>query len=332
MVPDALELFLASGCDLVVGHGQGQADRDAWGSGADGLDRHAVGSGEASGHGTRERKVPLPGWEHSGVPTHGRGDVRFVQCAGSRHDITQRLGHDATEAPEAFHGKVALPAALGRQPERGREMMEGHHRVHAALAQPDALASVVRQCSPGELALGGLNAAPLHREPVVVEPERRHQVRVLFPAVPRVAAIARRLGAAGARRVLEGPPVVVGVAPLDLVGGRRRAPREARRECLPQSIPSHRRVLPFALGSRVARYRSLTMTSHSSPTTDVPDSERTGTGRLTLSRHLPWWRRTGSSSASAISSPWMGSISASPRASRSAFSDPTGRARRRRCG
>ena len=46
----------------------------------------------------------------------------------------------------------------------------------------------------------------------------------------------------------------------------------------PSPFPAIARVLPFALGSRVARYRSLTMTSHSSPTTDVPDSERTGTG------------------------------------------------------
>ena len=52
----------------------------------------------------------------------------------------------------------------------------------------------------------------------------------------------------------------------------------------PSPSPSHRRVLPLALGSRAARYRSLTMTSHSSPMTDVPDSERTGTARPQAAR------------------------------------------------
>src|SRR6185437_14618048 len=87
----------------------------------------------------------------------------------------------------------------------------------------------------------------------------------------------RRLRAAGARSVFEGPPVVVGVPALNLMRRRRRAPRESRREGPPQSIPSHRHVLLVAFGLQRARYRSLTMTSHSSSTTHAPDSEPEGT-------------------------------------------------------
>ena len=65
----------------------------------------------------------------------------------------------------------------------------------------------------------------------------------------------------------------------DLGVGGRPPPTDGARAADPsQSIPSHRRRLPPAVGPRAAQYRSLTMTSHSSPMTDVPDSERTGTG------------------------------------------------------
>ena len=80
------------------------------------------------------------------------------------------------------------------------------------VAQPEALTAVVGQGGPGDLALGRLDAAPFHREPVVVQAEAGDEVGVLLPALPGVAGVARGFGAARARRVLEGPPVVVGVA------------------------------------------------------------------------------------------------------------------------
>ena len=77
-----------------------------------------------------------------------------------------------------------------------------------------------------ELALLGLDAAPLDREPVVVEPEGGQQGEVGRVAVVLVAGVAAGLDAARAGRLLPGPPVVVDVAALDLVGGGGGAPTE----------------------------------------------------------------------------------------------------------
>ncbi len=46
----------------------------------------------------------------------------------------------------------------------------------------------------------------------------------------------------------------------------------------PGPFPAIGASSPLVLGYRAARYRSLTMTSHSSPMTDAPDSQREGTG------------------------------------------------------
>ena len=240
MVPDALELLLAAGSELIIGHGQGQSDRNPRCSGTDCFNRHAVRRGETGGHGTGEGEVLLPRREHPRMPAHGRHNVGFVESAGACHDVAKGFCHDGTEPAETLNGKVGFPATLRGEPLRRREVMERDDRVHASLAQPEALRSVVRQSGPRELALGRLNAAPLHREAVVVEPERGHQVGVLFPPVPRVATVAGRLGTARPRRVLEGPPVVVGVPALNLVGRRRGAPHESGRERPPQPFPSHR--------------------------------------------------------------------------------------------
>ena len=146
VMPDALELLLTTGCELVVGHGQSQPDRDARCSGANRLHRHAVRRGETGGHGAGERQVLLARGEHAGMPAHGGHDVGLVDRAGTGHHIAQRLGHDTAEAAEALDGQIGLPAALGRQPPGRREVVERHHRVHAPLAEPEALAPVVRQC------------------------------------------------------------------------------------------------------------------------------------------------------------------------------------------
>ncbi len=248
VVPDALQLFLAARRKLIIGHGQGHPDRNTGCSGANRLDRHTVRGDEAGSDGAGEGEVLLSRREHPRMPAHGRHNVGLVECAGTCHDIAQRLRHDGTEPAESLDGQIGLPATLRSEPLGRREVMERHDRVHAALAEAEALLSVVRQRGPRELALGRLNAAPLHREAVVVEPERGHQVGVLFPAVPRVATVPGRLCAARPRRVLEGPPVVVGVPALNLVGGRRGAPGESGRERPSQSFPSHRRAPPACVG------------------------------------------------------------------------------------
>src|SRR5690606_31579725 len=80
---------------------------------------------------------------------------------------------------------------------------------------------------PRPLALLGLDAAPLDREPVGADAEVGDERDVLLPAVPRVARVAGGLGRRRVGVVLPGPPVVVPVAALDLVRGGRGAPEEA---------------------------------------------------------------------------------------------------------
>src|SRR4029453_8075376 len=92
---------------------------------------------------------------------------------------------------------------------------------------------VVVQRHPGELALLGLDPAPLQREPVAPEAEVGQQAEILRPAGPVVAGVPARLRAPRPTGVLPGPPVVVPVAPLDLVGGGGRAPHETVGEGAP---------------------------------------------------------------------------------------------------
>ncbi len=91
---------------------------------------------------------------------------------------------------------------------------------------PCTLAPVVLERGERPFPLLGLDAAPLHREPVGAQSERGHQVEVLGPQVPRVTGVPTGLEARRPRRMLEDPPVVVGVAPLDLVSGGGGPPQE----------------------------------------------------------------------------------------------------------
>src|SRR5205085_9992230 len=81
--------------------------------------------------------------------------------------------------------------------------------------------------SAGELALLGLDPAPLQAEPVGVQPGAGDEVEVLPPPVVGVAGVAAGLGERRVLRVLPRPVVVVDVAALDLVRRRGGAPEEA---------------------------------------------------------------------------------------------------------
>jgi hypothetical protein len=227
VVADALELLLAARGRLVVGHGQRQADRHP-GSGAPGWPRRPRCPGHEVGATRYERSLSvLPG---GNIPACQPMVATMLGSLMVQARVMTSPSASATTAQKRAKrstGVAALPAAPGRQPARGGEVVEGDDGVDAPLPQPGALAPVVLEGGPGELALGRLDPAPLDREAVVVQAQVGHQVGVLLPAVPRVAGVARRLGAARARRVLELPPVVVGVAALDLVGRRGRPPGEA---------------------------------------------------------------------------------------------------------
>src|SRR5680860_345305 len=106
-------------------------------------------------------------------------------------------------------------------------MVKGDHGGDAVLAAAGQHAPVVLELRLGELALLRLDAGPLDREPIGIEPQLGEQRYVLWIAMIVVTGIAGGLPARRAGSMLPGPPVGVGVSSLDLVGRGRGAPDEA---------------------------------------------------------------------------------------------------------
>ena len=173
---------------------------------------------------------------------HEADDVGLVDGAGHADDVADRV-RDARRVVADPPGHVGVLEAAGRgDPARQREVVQGHDRREAPLAAALGHGAVARQRALVDAPALGLDARPLHREAVGVEPEARDQVEVLRPAVPRVAGGPARLGDGGARRALEVGPVGLPAA-LDLVARGGGAPQEhvegARRH--PRTLLSARR-------------------------------------------------------------------------------------------
>ena len=187
----------------------------------------------------RERDVRLARREHAGVPAHGRHDVGLVDGAGARHHVAQAPRSTAAQNRPKRSTAPSLsqpPCAVSQS-----GVVKWWNVTTGSTprpAQPEALAAVVGQRGAGDLPLRRLDAAPLHREAVVVEAR---------PAT-RSASSSQRSHESQASPddsmqpepgvVLELPPVVVGVAALDLVRRRRRAPCEPPRERPSRSVPT----------------------------------------------------------------------------------------------
>ena len=135
------------------------------------------------------------------------------------------------ETAEDIGSVFGLPPSSVGQPGRRREVVECHDGADAAFAAGRADAAVVVERGEGELAFGRLDAAPLQREPVGLEAHGSHELNILGPAVQGITGVATRLGTSRVWVVLPGPPVVVDVAALDLMGRGRGAPHESFREC-----------------------------------------------------------------------------------------------------
>jgi hypothetical protein len=218
--------LLAAGERGELGHRQREPDRHARRRGPDGVDRLAVGVDEHVVDPPAEGGVDLAGREGAEPPAGDGDDVGLVDRAGAADDVAQLTGQPPAEGGEQVGRGRVLPSAPGGHPPRRREVVERQHRRDAAGPQGEALPAVVVDGRGRPLARLGLDAAPLGREAVRAQPEVGDEGEVLVRAVPRVAGVARRLGAGGALGVLPGPPVVVPVAALDLVGRGRGAPLE----------------------------------------------------------------------------------------------------------
>src|SRR5580704_17365131 len=135
------------------------------------------------------------------------------------------------ETAEDIGSVFGLPSSPVGEPGRGRKMVERHDWGNAPLAAGRADAAVVVERSEGEFPFGWLDAAPLERESIGLKAHGSHELNILGPAVQGITGVATRLGASRVGVVLPGPPVVVDVAALDLMGSGRCAPDESFREC-----------------------------------------------------------------------------------------------------
>ena len=108
--------------------------------------------------------------------------------------------------------------------------MEGDDRRDAVLPAGGALAAVVVEGGGREQAFFRLDPGPLDAEAIGVEAELGEEGDVVAVPVVLVAGVAARLRARRAFGVLEGPPVAVPVAALDLMGRGGGAPHESVRE------------------------------------------------------------------------------------------------------
>ncbi len=142
--------------------------------------------------------------------------IRSPRWAAVRGDV----------AGEEIRSVGCLPSPSGREPQRRREMVEGDDRQDPPTPAGGADAPVMLERGERELPFRRLDPAPLEREAVGRQTELGDQVDVLGPAVERVTGIAARRHRARVRVVLPGPPVVVDVAALDLVGRRGHTPGE----------------------------------------------------------------------------------------------------------
>ena len=115
--------------------------------------------------------------EHPGQVAAAGHHVGLVDRAGHA-DAPAEVRHDPLAvAGEPVGGRGRRPAALPGDPAGRREVVERHDRRDPAPEQVVAHPGVVVEGGDAELALGRLDAAPLQREAVVVEAQRRRRSR-----------------------------------------------------------------------------------------------------------------------------------------------------------
>ena len=128
-------------------------------------------------------------------------------------------GHALAVALEALDRVARQPSRRARRTSAGCvKWCRVTNASRPCSAQRAEHAPVVLERRAAELARLGLDARPLERQPVRVLAQRGEQREVLRVAVVLVDRVARGLHGRRTGRVLPGPPVVVGVAALDLVG------------------------------------------------------------------------------------------------------------------
>src|SRR5664279_3342216 len=170
---------------------------------------------------------PGSGSARTGSPSSGVASSRRTGSSPtSPSTTTDGWPPPATSTASCPSSPSTTSPIRGGLPPRMGEVVEGDDGHDAVLVAGGGHPSVVVEGDVGELPVLRLDATPLEGEPVRAEPEPGDEGDVLGVPVERVARIAAHVDAARGRIVLHLPPVVVDVAPFDLMGGGGRAPQE----------------------------------------------------------------------------------------------------------
>ena len=201
-----------------------------------------------------------------------RHDPRLVDRAVPVDPVAERAHHGLAVAGEQGRRAEVRPPASARDPAGEGEVVQRHHRRETCLAHHVGHPPVVVELVLRDGAVLGLDPRPLDGVPVGVEPEARQRGDVLRVAAVVVAGDATPVDARGVRTLLPVPPVAVGVAALDLVGRRRRAPEERRGEDevghrMPPSAAGRRQ--PLAPRNNTAILRGLTADEWAGPAASI---------------------------------------------------------------
>src|SRR5438309_3186738 len=162
--------------------------------------------------------------EHIAAETEA---LRLIDGAGVTDQVAKRRRYAVAVPLEQLRKSRRREAALVVEPHRQREVVKREDGRDPLLAAGGEHAPVVVERRARELALGRLDARPLDPEAECVVAQVSLQRDVFAVAVVEVAGVARRLDARRHLFVLPPPPVAVGVAALDLVGGHGGAEQEA---------------------------------------------------------------------------------------------------------
>ena len=178
-LPHLLHLDLAAVHGLEVGHRQREADRYTGGRRADGVDGPAVALDEDVVGLVATLRGPFSGREDAASIAVEGDDVRLVDRAGGTHHVGQVAGGARAEAGEALGRDGVGPPTRVRHPPGAREVVEGDDGLHAKLPAALAHGPVVVEGRLRELALLGLDAAPLQREAIAAKAQVGKEAEVV---------------------------------------------------------------------------------------------------------------------------------------------------------
>ena len=180
---------------LEVLHGEGQSDGPGAAAALDGVDRLAMRGDQDVVGAQMQLGIAASGREEPPAMAERGDDVGLVQRARAGDQIAQVGGGALAEAGEAIRGGRLGPAAARDHPAGRREVVEGDDGLEAVLVARRAHAAVVVERGAREVPVLRLDAAPLEREAIRGESERREQPHVVGVAVVVVAGVGARLHA-----------------------------------------------------------------------------------------------------------------------------------------